>query len=386
MTRIAEGLAETMAVSVLCSQPTYAARGKRAPRHETRRGVEIWRCTGTTLDKNKLLFRVMNLTTITLSIFVAALGRLRRGDVVVAVTNPPTLPFAILVACRLRGARCVLLVHDVYPDVLVASGLLGKRNVAISATRALQRGLFRSVDRIIVLGRDMETLVARQMGARSDRLLRIPNWADLAEIRPVSRLGNPMLANLGLSEKFVVQYSGNMGRTHALECLVDAAELLQETNPAVHFLFIGSGAKRKWLEQSVHDRGLRNVTILPYQPRESLEISLNACDVAVLSFVPGMAGVSVPSRMYNIMAAGRPILAAADPESELAQLVREERIGWIVPPDVPERIAAAVVDAQRDVDALRVMGARAREAAEAKYSYEFVISAYRGLLSPMLET
>lgn len=381
VTGIAEGLAPSFSVSVLCSQPTYSARGTRAARHETKRGVAIWRCAGTTLDKDRLLFRLLNLATISLSVFADAVRRFERGDVVVVTTNPPTLPFVTLIACRIRRAKCVLLVHDVYPEVLVASGWLERGSLVARALGVLQRMLYRSMDRIVVIGRDMETLVSPKLKAE-DKVVRIPNWADVDDVHPTSRADNALLTKLGLAEKFVAQYSGNMGRTHGIETLVEAAERLR-SDPSVHFLFIGSGARRRWLEETVTSRGLPNVTVLPYQPRDELSTSLNACDVAIVSFGPNMAGFSVPSRMYNILASGKPIIAVADRDSELAQVVDEESVGWVIPPGVPDRFVAAILEAKLDSKARADMGTRARQAAEQKYSYSRVIAAYYSALSDL---
>jgi glycosyltransferase involved in cell wall biosynthesis len=239
--------------------------------------------------------------------------------------------------------------------------------------------------RIVVIGRDMEALVARSSISQR-KIVRIPNWADADDIAPTPRSGNGLLAKLGLTDRFVIQYSGNMGRTHGLECLVDAAEGLRHEDD-IHFLFIGTGAKKKWLERAVDDRGLTNVTLLPYQPRDALTVSLGACDLAVISFAPGMSGLSVPSRMYNVMAAGKPILAVADLESEIAWVVREEMIGWVTPPGDAAEIVSVILEAKSDGARLVEMGRRARTAAETKYSYDFVIDSYRsalgGLLAPV---
>jgi glycosyltransferase involved in cell wall biosynthesis len=270
----------------------------------------------------------------------------------------------------------------VYPDVLVASGLLKRNSALVGALALMQRWLYRSMTRIVVIGRDMEALVARA-STSTQRIVRIPNWADLDNVRPTPRSSNPLLTKLGLTDKFVIQYSGNMGRTHGLACLTDAAQRLRNTDE-VHFLFIGTGAKKRWLERAVEEQGLTNVTLWPYQPRDELGVSLGACDLAIISFAPGMSGLSVPSRMYNVMAAGKPILAVADPDSELAQMVREEMIGWVTSPGDAGGIMGAILEAKGDVARLAEMGGRARTAAEMKYSYGLVIDVYRSVLGELL--
>lgn len=379
LTNIAEGLAKHCRVNVLCSQPTYSERGMRAPVQERHNGVSIRRCSGTTLNKDYLPLRLVNLVTITLSVFIAALCRLGRGDKVIVVTNPPLLPVAVSLACCVKGAQGLLLVHDVYPEVLVAAGLAREDGVVTGLLRWAARHLYQSFRAVVVIGRDMKEVVASKLGGGGKRIVVIPNWADVDEIRAKPWAENPLLAELGLSDKFVVQYCGNMGRTHGLDSLLDSVRKLANSDE-IHFLLIGSGAKRRWLAESVTREHLRNATVLARRPRSALCDSLNACDVAIITFAPGMAGLSVPSRMYNVMAAGKPIIAVAEPQSELARVVQEEGIGWVVCPGDVNGIVQAVLAATSDAGRLAEMGERARSAAEAKYSLQSVIDAYQALI------
>jgi hypothetical protein len=187
LTRIAEGLAESFDVHVICGQPTYSARGRRAPRRERRNRVEIERCWSTTLDKDRLPLRLLNAVTISASMFATALRRFRRGDSVLVVTNPPFLPFVIAAAARLRGARPALIVHDVYPEVLTAAGLAGEDSAVTRLAGALTRALYRGVDRIVVLGRDMHALTVRKLGPEADKIVIIPNWATSTRSGPRRR-------------------------------------------------------------------------------------------------------------------------------------------------------------------------------------------------------
>jgi glycosyltransferase involved in cell wall biosynthesis len=388
MTKIAEGLSAHYAVHALCGQPTYSKRGTRAPRQELHNGVEINRCFGTTFNKDVLPLRAVNLLTISFSIWLAALWHLRRDDRVIVVTNPPSLPFVIFIACWLRRAKCLLLVHDVYPDVLTAAGVAKAKGIVTKCVGLCSRILYRNVSRIIVLGRDMKERILRYIAGSEVPISIIPNWSDLEEVVPLSRDQNQLLAKLQLQEKFVIQYCGNMGRTHGLETLLEAAKQLRHISE-IHFLFIGSGAKKAWLEQTVGNEHLGNVTILPRQSRDDLNDALNACDLTVISFVKGMAGISVPSRMYNALSAGTPILAIADDDSELALIVHEEGVGWVVSPDASDQIVETILQARQDTDSLKHMGMRARRCAETKYSFPSIMSAYceliEGLDSPNMK-
>ncbi len=377
VTKIAEGLAADFDVRVLCSQPTYASRGIRAPDIEVHNGVTIRRCPSTTLDRTVRAYRLLNMLTISASLWLVAVASVRRDDRLLVVTNPPLLPFVAATVAWLRRASLLLLVHDVYPDVLTASGLISRTGFLARRLRRLSQWLYGSALRIIVLGRDMKRLVETAMGVPGDRIDIIPNWADAETIHPTKRTENALLAELGLTDKFVVQHTGNMGYTHGLECLVGAIEKLRSEED-VFFLFIGTGVKRAWLEAKVRELELPNVSVL-HRPRSDQLNILNACDVAIITFVTGMAGVSVPSRMYNILAAGKAIIAVVDDNSELAVVVRDERLGWVVPPGEANGIVQAVLAARRQPDVLLDMGRRARAVGEG-YSLSRTIEAYRRLL------
>jgi colanic acid biosynthesis glycosyl transferase WcaI len=379
LTQIAEGLARRFLVRVLCGQPTYGARGQRAPVDEVRNGVRIHRCWGTTFNKDVLPLRMINMLTIALSIMLNVVWRIRAGDCVLVVTNPPLLPLVVALACFIRRARCILIIHDVYPDVLVATGAFSNSSLLTRVIAHAMCTLYRQMERIVVLGRDMEMLIRSKVPDHHERIIRIPNWADLHLVKPLPRSENDLLSELGLANKFVIQYSGNIGRTHGIEHLIQCAEQMRN-EPQLHFLFIGFGGKKVWLKQTVKDRGLKNVSIIDYRIRSELPYSLNACDIAIISLAKGMAGVSVPSRMYNVMAAGKPIIAVADVASEVAQVVNEEDIGWVVEPGNVAALKAAIIDAQRDLDRLNQMGLRARRAAETKYSLEQANASYISLV------
>ncbi|MHC4526831.1 MAG: glycosyltransferase family 4 protein [Planctomycetota bacterium] len=379
LTGIAEGLAHDFDVSVLCGQPNYFLRGTRAPSDEMHNGVRIHRCSGTTFSKDSLSLRIVNLVTISLSIFLRALLSVRKNDAIIVVTNPPLLPFIMTVVCRLRRAKCVLLVHDVYPEVLVTTGLTARHSLVFKLITCFCRGLFRNVDHIIALGRDMKKLIENKAGKAKTAISIIENWGDIENIAPGPRNENPLLTELGLTEKFVVQYSGNIGRTHSIENLVAAARSLKDQDDIV-FLVIGAGAKKQWLDETIRREKIVNIMTMPRQERDNLRTSLNACDLAIIPFVSGMSGVSVPSRIYNILAAGKPILAVAQDDSEPAMVVEEEDIGWVVKPDDVDGIVNAILQAKSAPQRLAEMGTRARAAVERKYSYAHILGQYRALI------
>jgi len=303
----------------------------------------------------------------------------RTGDVALVVTNPPGLPYGIALAALLRRTRYCVLFHDIYPEAAVATGLIARSGLFSGTFKTLRSLLISNSYRAVAIGRYMQSLLCRERDELAKKIVTIENWADLSEVSPNPSAGAGLLVQCGLINKFVVQYAGNIGRTHDVDLLAALAERVQ-TLEQVHFLVIGGGTNRKRLESSIRRRRLTNMTILDPLPRKRLNDVLNACDVAVIPFIPGMAGVSVPSRMYNIMAAGKPIIGVCESESELARVIKEEGIGWLVPCGDLEVLAASVLDGLTNPQKCIAMGGRARIIAETQYSFQRSSEKYRSLL------
>jgi glycosyltransferase involved in cell wall biosynthesis len=258
--------------------------------------------------------------------------------------------------------------------VAVALGRL--RNPAIvGGLSRLNRGLRRRAARIVAIGRDMaDRLIAD--GAPASKIHVIPNWADGRALRPLDGR-SALRREHGWEGRFVVMHSGNVGLSQDLETFLDAAERLRD-EPDVVCAIVGDGAGAAVLKERASRSGLCNVRFLPYQPKAELADSLGAADVHLISLRPGLSGAIVPSKVYGIMAAGKPFLAAVDPGSEPALLAEEHGCGVRVDPSCPDGLA----DAIRRVRGLPLaeMGRRAREAFESRYDRPIAAAAYRRLL------
>jgi glycosyltransferase involved in cell wall biosynthesis len=379
MTGIADGLAKGAAVRVICAKPKYDRRWEGLPTKENHNGVQIHRCWATTFDKNHLGGRIANVYTASFSIFFAILRMVRKGDKVLVVTSPPLLPFVVAVACCLRGAKWILRIDDVYPEAMIHAGILRPGGIAARFIDWMNRTLYRRTEKIIVIGRDMKRLVEKKLGGRNGPILLIPNWADVDSVVPCERCENRLLRELGLERKFVVGYAGNIGRVQGVEALFATALRMKELDD-VQFLFVGSGQKTAWLKQAIAGAQLKNITLVGQRPRSEQSDFLNSCDIAVVPLVRGMGGAGVPSRLYNVMAAGKPVIASVDHDSETALVVREQDIGWVVAPEEPAEMARAIIEARSAPDRLAEMGRRARKVAEDKYSRPRILAQYQHLL------
>jgi glycosyltransferase involved in cell wall biosynthesis len=327
--------------------------------HEQRGRVSIVRTWGTGFSKSNLLGRLVNLGTYYLLAAVVAL-RLPRPDVIVAETDPPLLGALAAVLKRRWGCRLIYNVRDLYPDIAEATG--GVRNpLLLGLLRRANDYAYKRSDLIVTLGHDMANRIVAK-GVPADKVVVVPDWVDCGRIRPLE--SNPFRRNFG--GKFVVMYSGNIGLSQQLEAVLEAADRLRD-DERILFAMIGEGARKKWLEERARSMGLPNVIFLPYQPLENLAESLTAADLHLIPLAPGAAGCLVPSKIYGILAAGRPFIAMMEASAEVAQIARENAVGFVVRPGDIDGLVGAIREAVDAPERLKQMGVRARRLAELRF-------------------
>jgi colanic acid biosynthesis glycosyl transferase WcaI len=348
-------------VSVLASRGSYLG-GERQPARSTWKRVEVLRSAATSLGKKTMAHRALDYASFYASAGLA-LSRMASHDVVVAMTTPPLIAAAGLPALR-KGSKLVYWVQDLYPEIAVAFGALGEGSPSTRAMAALSRRVMAASASIVVLGEAMKEK-AIQAGASPGRVAVIPNWADGDVIRTVPLESNPLRDDLARGARFVVLYSGNIGRAHDVTTLVQAAKLLA-TRPDIAFVFQGDGAKRA--ELALATRGLTNVRFAPYQPRDKLSESLSAADLHLITLAPNVVGLLEPSKLYGVMAAGRPSVYVGPGRSEVARTIRAEDIGACVENGDAAGLVDAVVTRAAEPSRVREEGAKAREAFDREYS------------------
>jgi glycosyltransferase involved in cell wall biosynthesis len=384
MTDLAESLAEQgVQVTALAGRGRYNG-GERLPPTEVYKSVRIERAWATGFGKGNIIKRLSDY----LSFYLGAswrLLRLPRHDVVMALTTPPLVGLIAVIIGRLRGMRVVALVQDIYPDVAVSLGALRKRNPATRFLDYLSRLMLRKSDRIIVLGECMRERVISKIGERfSPRVDVIHNWADGTEIKPLGAEENAFSAEQNLNGKFVLLFSGNLGRVNEFSTILNAARILRE-RADILFLFIGEGAKAVEIENFIEEHGLGNIRMLPYQPRQTLRHSLAAGHASLVTLADGLAGLSVPSKTYGILAAGRPILFVGDPRSCVARIVTDNNCGEVIPSGDSRRLARIISDWASDKRKLTHLNAAARKAFEEHFDRPRAVSAYLETFSKCLE-
>jgi colanic acid biosynthesis glycosyl transferase WcaI len=330
-------------------------------------------------EKGALLRRAVAELAFTTRAFAGVLQNARRGDVVLTVTAPFMLPYAIAFAAWLKGAKSALIMHDLYPDVLVMAGLIGQRSPLSAAIRGANALMFRMLAAVITIGRDTERLLLRYRGMTPAKIRFIPNWATLAPaVRPMDA-DNPY--RRGTRARFVVGLSGNLGFTHDPVVVFEAARLLGH-EPDIHFLLSGWGVGYERLKQLQSDARLTNVTLVDRVADGDLERFLAAADAWIIPYRENVAGVSVPSRFYNLLAVGRPVILVSEPDAEAAMTVSENNLGWVVRPGMPKELADAIRKASASADAS--MAARAVAAAGA-FTLDRAMAGYCALVDELLQ-
>jgi glycosyltransferase involved in cell wall biosynthesis len=370
--KIANTLAVDHQVVVVSATPGAGSRRASPPDNPVVVEIRNW-----SPRKSALLQRAAAVCLLAARMFFSVLKRARSKDVVFCVTTPFTLPYTVLLAAKLRGSATMLLIYDLYPEALEAAGLIESRSFAARLIRFTNALLFRRLDAIVVIGRDVPPLILKYPGVEPDKLQFIPNWALIPigyrPVDPSSRFRAPD------ASKFIVGLSGNLGFTHSPATVFEAAKILQAEKD-IHFMLSGWGVGWKELNDLFARQRLDNVTIVsPVSDDEVIEF-LSAADLWIIPYRRNIAGVSIPSRLYNILAVGRPVIVAAEANSEGALVLSEEAIGWVVPPENPIELARAIREGARDRSATAEKGIRAAGVAQ-KYREETALADYRQVVS-----
>ncbi len=344
-------------VTVLTSRTT-----SKAPLTEVTEGVWILRVRGLPFTRSNHLLRAIAY----LSLYPAFLWRLIRlpaADVVVTMTDPPMQLVLGLPVKWLKGSRLVHWAQDIYPELAEALGVLRVGGLMSRILRALSNWALSRYDRIVSVGRCMSERL-HERGLAPESITVIPNWADTQAIRPINHGTNPLRTEWSLEDRFVVMYAGNLGLAHPVEAILEAAQLLIESAPNTLFLFVGEGPRLSWLSSQAQALQLDNVRFLPFQPTEKLAYVLSAADVHLAGMYDRLCGLVVPSKVYGVMAAGRPCLFLGPEGSEIARLIREHDCGAVVPSADGATVAAVLARWQGERQWLEAAGCRARRAAE----------------------
>jgi len=375
LTELCEALTEDFEVTVV----TGRLRGREHdPDYEQANGVEVIRLHSTAYDRASLRGRAANYVTYLARAFRHGL-RSPRPDIVLCMTDPPIVGNVALVVARRFRVPLVVVSQDVFPEIAVQLQRL--RNPALVRVLGVLTSYYlRRADRVVAIGTKMkERLEAK--GTSSSRIRVIPNWVDTAALAPAPR-DNPWAREHGLAGRFVVMHSGNIGHAQDLDTLILSTTYLRDLHELAVVL-IGFGVRHADYVAQAQRLEADAVSFLEYQPREVLSHSLSSADVHFVGLARGLSGYVVPSRLYGILAVGRPVIAAAEDDSETAEVVRRAGCGIVLPPGRPDLLASTIRELAAGEHDLEEMGKRGRAYVEAEADREIAIGRYRRLLAEL---
>ena len=371
--------AQDQIVYVITSRQRYNNASANLDARTITRGVNIYRVWTSSFGRANLLGRAFDYFSFYLSASWTLFRLAHKGDLVVAKTDPPLISICAAYICKLRRAQLINWLQGLFPEVAGALGAGSFSDRTYHYIRKIRNSSLRQARKNVVLGDSMKkTLWANRINPSKIKV--IHNWADEIAINPVKSGDNSLRHSWGLEKKFVVGYSGNMGRTHDLDVIMSAAEKLKD-NKQIHFLFIGNGAQLKNLQLFVVDKMLENVMFQPYQERDQLAVSLSAADVHLISLKPSLEGLIMPRKFYGITAVGRPVIYLGDQIGEIASIVQEVSCGYAVDGDDVDGLVESISNLADDPDLCRGMGIQARKLFDARFTKSQALDAWTQLLT-----
>jgi len=310
----------------------------------------------------------------------AGMVTISRPDVIIAPSPPLTIGVFAWILGKFHGAPFIYNVQEIYPDIAVRLGALRNKRL-IGLLERLERFVYRKGEKIAVIAPRMRQRLLEK-GVPSAKVEVVPNFVDIGDLSPLPK-DNDFSRRQGIREKFVVSYAGNMGPAQGLENFVDSAALLRNET-GIHFMMMGDGILKESLKMRVEKPGLANFTFLPYQPYSTMPQIYAASDICLVPQTAQTGCDAIPSKVYRIMACGRPVLATTDPGSDLAHLIKDAGCGETVPPEGASDLADVIYKAYRDQARWKEMGQAGRAHVVEHYSRSAVTRRYHNLIQRVI--
>lgn len=354
-------------VSVITSRSFYGTDRRHEKAFERFGAVDVHRVGGTALGKRSIATRLADFA----SFYVSAAWRLQHLphiDVILVLTSPPLVASLAMLQKQFSAGKVGVVYHvmDLYPDAAVAMELFKTGSPLHAVLKRITARTLQTSDAIIALGRDMREHLLQHYPVKPEKIFVVTPWADGAALSPIDKAANPLARRLQLEQTFNVVYSGNLGAAHDVPTLISAIDHFRGDD-GIRFLFIGGGSRTDALRRVARQREWSHVVFLPFTPREELNQSLNLADVHLVSQLPQFTGLVVPSKLFGILAVGRPSIMIGPKAAECSRIIEENAAGFVVPNGDDAKLIEAIRALRGDRRLALQMGARARRAFETQY-------------------
>lgn len=376
LTKIANALSDKFDVNVICGPESYgraALEDNPSTKLLLDGRIKIHRVSNCNLNKDKIFTRLLRFLIIGFKLSFSLWKNAKKQDRVFIVTNPAPLLISVALIKRIKKFPLYILVHDVFPENTIPAGVISSdKTFGYKLLRKCFNWAYKSADCLIVLGRDMRQIMKSKLGKNQNntKIEIIENWAenDIAQLNPVNK-----------SKNIVIQYAGNIGRVQGLKSFIQ--QYAEAMNPIVSLELWGDGAMRKELEEYAKENDVQNIFWGGKYSRSQQNEIFGRCDISLVTLSDGMFGLGVPSKSYNIMAASKPILFIGDLESEIAQTVKENNIGFCFAPNDCNGIIAFLKNLGKiSKKELSEMGQRASSLSKTKYSESEILNKFKNIV------
>jgi len=378
-------------VKVITGNPNNIfVKNNTIPRKEKYKGIEIIRLRNTTFSKYRMAGRVLNYLTFHFLVFSRVLFY-EKPHLVFVLSTPPFISFSGLMLKTLKKSKVIYNVQDLFPDLAIELGKL-KNKLFIGFLKKLSVLIVRKVDKVVVVGEYMEKKIREELlkeTIENNHIITIHNWADGDKIKVLRGdiEDNFLRKKWGLEGKFVVLYSGNIGYLHEFDTIISAADFLaKEGLKEIVFVFIGEGIKKNYIEEKVREKGLNNILFFPYQPREMLTYSLGLANVSLVTLEKGFEGMVVPSKIYGILASGRPVIVVVGGESEIVGIIRKGKCGKIVKIRDCQALVNNIMDYYKNSKKCREDGLNGRRCFEKNFDRKIATKKYIEVIKETLKS
>ena len=390
---LCEGLVKAgYKVKVITGNPTEIPQEKQKGnflRKENYKGIEIFRLKNTTFNKYRMAGRVLNYLSFHFLIFFHMLFY-ERPDLVFVLSTPPFISFSGLMLKVFKRSKVIYNVQDLFPDLAVELGKL-KNKQFIEFLKKLSELIVRRVDKVVVVGEYMEKRIREELlreTSTDTHVVTIHNWADGDKIKVLreDEENNFLKREWRLEGKFVVLYSGNIGYLHEFDTIISTAEYFAKEGPReIVFVFIGEGIKKSYIEEKIKEKGLYNILFFPYQSREMLTYSLGLADVSLVTLEKGFEGMVVPSKIYGILASGKPVIAIIGEESEITEIIRRGKCGEIIKIGDFKALSNAIINYYKNPQKCNEEGMNGRKYFEKNFERKIAIKKYIKVIEETLK-
>lgn len=363
-------MAQKYSIKVICGPEIYDKRKKTDPNNTfvLNSSIQVTHVKGGNLDKNTFFGKAMRFAVISRQLYQTAKKCIKDGDKVLLVTNPAPVVALVSNLRKNRNFELNILVHDVFPENTKPAGLKLPK-IAFNILKNIFDKAYSRADQLIAIGRDMKQVLEQKVGRfeHLPKIIVIENWADLDIVSPMEQSMH--------RDKFVLEYAGNIGRVQGLQAMVE--DIKAAGNDKMEFHLWGTGAEENSLKEYAQKNGMKNVVFYGAYLRSKQSEVINSCDLDLVTLTEGMFGLGVPSKTYNIMAAGKAILFIGELNSEIGLLVKEKKIGYVFEPSDREGIVKFISSLSAEKCAeFKEMGQRARKVAEAEYAKDIILNKF----------